>query len=407
MADASQLQQNELTVICDACALLTRILTNVVENPTEVKYRRISIANPGFQRKVWNVVGGRQFLFSVGWTERDGFVQFEPQMPLTLLKDGLSALWIEEQRARQLLEEQWLQAMEEKVRSERLDQPGPLEAEVHKFTAQDFPLEAQAFFHASDEVLLPAVRLLRELLGRIVRQPAVLKYRRLNTGSFRFATAVGNVPGSGALLSALGFALETPDAAASSSSSSSSSSSAAKDDGCELDEGSGGRLVLPETADLTPLRSTLSLLADLEADLTARQFEQQRAAAALLRAKQQALPKPPPKRSTQEGRAAWQEENERSLTASQLISEIAAMMHLVWVLEGEVGYYAHYRMEQKRLLEQFKMKNDFEGLHRLKEEWECRLEELKRKTGKSLVSTIPQSCYAVEEKPSTDPQAVG
>ncbi len=30
---------------------------------------------------------------SVGWTEDGNFVHFEPQMPLTLLKDGLSALW--------------------------------------------------------------------------------------------------------------------------------------------------------------------------------------------------------------------------------------------------------------------------------------------------------------------------
>eukprot|EP00667_Euglena_gracilis_P012498 EG_transcript_12832 len=411
MADVSLLQQNDPAVICEACTLLTKMLTKIVENPTETKYRRISITNPAFQRKVWTLPGGRPFLFSIGWTEADGAVQFEPQMPLDLLRDGLSALWIEERRAKQRQEEQWLQAMEEQVKSERFERPGPTEAEVPKCSVTDLPPAAQRFFHAPDSALLPAVRLLRELLGRIVRQPAVPKYRRINTGAYRFATAMAAVDGAADLLAALGFVPEAPEtavtAAASSSSSSvlMSSSAVAAEDGMELDDQPGGRLVLADTADITLLRGVLLLLADVEADAAARQFEEQRAAAVALRAKPPSGPKPPERRSTAEGRAAWQAENERALTASQLISEIAAMMHLAWVLEGEVGYYAHYRMEQKRLLEQFKATNDFAGLHRLKEEWEARLELLKRKTGKSLVSTIPQSRYAVDEiQPAPDPQ---
>ena len=102
--------------------------------------------------------------------------------------------------------------------------------------------------------------------------------------------------------------------------------------------------MLPKSAELRALQSTVLLLDDLISDIEIRAFQQQQEDAVALRNKLKAQPKQAPTRvSTEEGRMAWQSKNEKALTASLLISEIAAMMHLVWSIEGEVGYVAHYR----------------------------------------------------------------
>ena len=64
--------------------------------------------------------------------------------------------------------------------------------------------------------------------------------------------------------------------------------------------------------------------------------------------------------------------------------------------------------EQKKLLQKFEAENDFEALHRMKEEWEAKLEHTKLKTGKSLVTTIQQSRYAidVDVEPPEGPNAM-
>ena len=48
------------------------------------------------------------------------------------------------------------------------------------------------------------------------------------------------------------------------------------------------------------------------------------------------------------GRQQWHSANELNLTASQLVSEIAALMELNWMLEDQGSYIAPFRKEQKR-----------------------------------------------------------
>jgi len=54
---------------------LSRLLVNVLKNPSDPKYRRVPLSSQAFQTKVLGVKGGRAFLESMGWVqEGDAFV---------------------------------------------------------------------------------------------------------------------------------------------------------------------------------------------------------------------------------------------------------------------------------------------------------------------------------------------
>jgi len=48
-------------------ATLTKIVGNILNNPSEEKYRKVSLASQALQSKVWRVKGAKEFLLSVGW----------------------------------------------------------------------------------------------------------------------------------------------------------------------------------------------------------------------------------------------------------------------------------------------------------------------------------------------------
>ena len=44
-----------------------KIVNNIISHPTEPKYRRIRLANPTFQEKLWSSIGGPELLQAVGF----------------------------------------------------------------------------------------------------------------------------------------------------------------------------------------------------------------------------------------------------------------------------------------------------------------------------------------------------
>lgn len=63
------LTNNSKDDFLSASELLLRLANNVLENPNDVKYRRIRVGNPLVQSKLLPVVGGMECLFDMGFVE--------------------------------------------------------------------------------------------------------------------------------------------------------------------------------------------------------------------------------------------------------------------------------------------------------------------------------------------------
>ena len=57
---------------------LHRILSNIVQHPTEAKYRQLKTTNAAFQRKCLNHDGARDVLIAAGFVENDGVLTMTP-----------------------------------------------------------------------------------------------------------------------------------------------------------------------------------------------------------------------------------------------------------------------------------------------------------------------------------------
>ncbi|KAL3881002.1 hypothetical protein ACJMK2_033203 [Sinanodonta woodiana] len=57
-----------------ALSTLLKICRNVLDNPTEEKYKSVKINNKSFVEKVWQFSEAQQFLIAAGWSEVDGLV---------------------------------------------------------------------------------------------------------------------------------------------------------------------------------------------------------------------------------------------------------------------------------------------------------------------------------------------
>merc|ERR1711998_785364 len=84
------LAATELTARCTALRTVCTMLRNVLDNPTETKYRRVRTENAAFVRKVGSHKGALDVLRVAGF--RDGEEQGVEQ--LTLHRDDPGLLWL-------------------------------------------------------------------------------------------------------------------------------------------------------------------------------------------------------------------------------------------------------------------------------------------------------------------------
>lgn len=62
-------EENSQEQFLDAAKLLLKFADNVINNPTEPKYRKIRLENPTVESKLLPVVGALECLFEMGFVE--------------------------------------------------------------------------------------------------------------------------------------------------------------------------------------------------------------------------------------------------------------------------------------------------------------------------------------------------
>ncbi len=92
---ASSIARAEASGGVDVLRTLHRILSNIVQHPTEAKYRQLKTTNAAFQRKCLNHDGARDVLVAAGFVENDGVLTMTPSAQaypvLTSAERALSA----------------------------------------------------------------------------------------------------------------------------------------------------------------------------------------------------------------------------------------------------------------------------------------------------------------------------
>eukprot|EP00096_Caligus_rogercresseyi_P003534 TRINITY_DN166_c1_g1_i1.p1 TRINITY_DN166_c1_g1~~TRINITY_DN166_c1_g1_i1.p1 ORF type:complete len:772 (+),score=180.55 TRINITY_DN166_c1_g1_i1:355-2670(+) len=66
------IRKNDSTLMSSACDVLNRLLSNVIKDPHNMKYRSIKLENPKIAASLLNAEGAFEILFSVGFEESDG-----------------------------------------------------------------------------------------------------------------------------------------------------------------------------------------------------------------------------------------------------------------------------------------------------------------------------------------------
>ena len=75
---AASIARAEASGGVDVLRTLHRILSNIVQHPTEAKYRQLKTTNAAFQRKCLNHDGARDVLVAAGFVENDGVLIMTP-----------------------------------------------------------------------------------------------------------------------------------------------------------------------------------------------------------------------------------------------------------------------------------------------------------------------------------------
>jgi ubiquilin len=92
---AASIARAEASGGVDVLRTLHRILSNIVQHPTEAKYRQLKTTNAAFQRKCLNHDGARDVLVAAGFVENDGVLTMTPSAQaypvLTSAERALSA----------------------------------------------------------------------------------------------------------------------------------------------------------------------------------------------------------------------------------------------------------------------------------------------------------------------------
>ena len=75
---AASIARAEASGGADVLRTLHRILSNIVQHPTEAKYRQLKTTNAAFQRKCLNHDGARDVLIAAGFVENEGVLTMTP-----------------------------------------------------------------------------------------------------------------------------------------------------------------------------------------------------------------------------------------------------------------------------------------------------------------------------------------
>lgn len=79
-------EENSQEQFLDAAKLLLKFADNVINNPTEPKYRKIRLGNPTVESKLLPVVGALECLFEMGFIEDGEFLTLPPNTSLEIIR---------------------------------------------------------------------------------------------------------------------------------------------------------------------------------------------------------------------------------------------------------------------------------------------------------------------------------
>eukprot|EP00906_Rhabdomonas_costata_P025980 RCo037078 len=63
-------EKNSLPVVTDLCEVVLKLLANLLEEPSNPKFRTLRGRNPALQAKLWGVRGGPELMRSLGWVTK-------------------------------------------------------------------------------------------------------------------------------------------------------------------------------------------------------------------------------------------------------------------------------------------------------------------------------------------------
>ena len=122
----------------DCTATMTKMITNIISNPGEAKYRRIRTDNPKFASRVYSQKGAPEFFQHVGFKKHveEGFIVLPEGADLALLQRGVDAL-AAQKAARAAEETRKRKAIQVKAKEgqERRDEAAGDAANAGKFDA--------------------------------------------------------------------------------------------------------------------------------------------------------------------------------------------------------------------------------------------------------------------------------
>jgi len=390
--------------------VLARIVGNLLAHPADPKYRTLKITNPTFARDVWSLAGAEALLASMGFRvlgETATFPEGTPFAPLTAGLARLQALAAGQLSA--VVEPTPVAAASSSSSSSSNSSSAPNAGANHPQSstggASSLEWEARAAILEeirrekrkrlgddlranSPEVLEDTYATLSRIFTNITENPGDERYTRIRTTNAQFRRTVLDVAGGEAFVRAAGFEPHTID-------------------GVQW-------LVLPPSHGAEQFRVKCEELLRLQAenrkvldDLQEQQQQQSRDAMRRMKAAMmQQLSAPPDPGAPPTTAPATQKhllrrllnggadsaqarDNEVELKALQLVEDIATLMEFHAKMSGDASYRAEWNIEKRRLYEKFKSDRDIAYLHEVMEEWEEKVQQLKRKTGRVFIDPQP------------------
>ena len=161
-AALDKLDLNSKHDFAELAATATKMLNNILANPSDTKYRKIRSTNPNFVAKVWSCTGARELFELVGFKEtiEDGFLILPEAADLSLLQRGLDAL-AERAAARAEADEKKRKLDLEKAAKAR-DERAKRAAQAAQPAAFDAAVASASSMVAEDEAMVEAIEAFME-----------------------------------------------------------------------------------------------------------------------------------------------------------------------------------------------------------------------------------------------------
>ncbi|CAG2060542.1 unnamed protein product [Timema podura] len=79
------LEENSKDIYLETTTVLLKLIENVIQNPTNPKFRRIRLANPTVANKLLSAIGAMECLFEVGFQEGEDYLVLPNETPIESL----------------------------------------------------------------------------------------------------------------------------------------------------------------------------------------------------------------------------------------------------------------------------------------------------------------------------------